>query len=64
MSKKRKIEETNEITWFQIEIDKIKLEIDYENSTVKKVKLEECFNIYSMSSGLFEIYLIIIVADL
>ena len=40
MSKKRKIEETNEITWFQIEIDKIKLEIDYENSTVKKVKPE------------------------
>ena len=47
MSKKRKIEETNEITWFQIEIDQLKLEIDYENSTVKKVKLEECFDIYS-----------------
>ena len=47
ITKKRKIEETNEITWFQIEIDQIKLEIDYENSTVKIVKLEECFDIYS-----------------
>ena len=46
-TKKRKIEKMNGITWFQIEIDEIKLEIDYENSTVKKVKLEECFDIYS-----------------
>jgi len=30
-----------------LEIDQLKLEIDYENSTVKKVKLEDCCDVYS-----------------
>jgi hypothetical protein len=44
---KSKTENMENVIWFQLEIDQLKLEIDYENSTVKKVNLEECDDIYS-----------------